>query len=1002
MYINRKLKYKLQYKVNAVFSIALTLILLVVIATSIWLSGRELIAKDQQLIEKIGESIILSLQKNVAFSENIVATMASLAVINRDRESLKKQLSFQMKAMANNSAIAGGGVWPRPYTLDPNKKKASLFWIRKDSDSFSFSEDYNQADVTNYFTQEWYLPVQFSKKKGCYWSRSYIDEFSKEPMVTCSQNMLIDGISHGVSTVDISLKGLREKLEINMQVTQGYAFVLDRNDAFIAAPSEYYQKSVLGIEGPALPFDSALTKLSLTDENFKSLASIIDAYRTETRNTRDPLLESYLVKTADDIDVAESINIVDYLRNKNQSLNIKRFIVESDPIFNEEVELVLLHMPNTDWLVALIVPERLVIARAKEVSIQLLIIMGIGILLGSIFLSYQLHHMLVKPLRSMITILRAHQDEEITLDDSATEELAELAEAYNRKQRALNTTNAVLLSANQRHQSVLDTAIEGILSLDTNFFIVKANPAAHSLFLGFHKTLLGNSFCNMLDKPSYQIFIEWIDNLNNCDNQHQELSVLNPSANTLLTIECSASHGVTNDDQFITLFIRDVSERKANELALNELATKDNLTKLANRNAFNLELKQKLKMADRQQLNIALLFIDLDYFKAVNDTYGHLVGDELLIQVANKLAAPRRSTDLVARLGGDEFAIIISHFKHIENVCKIAQKIIDELRITFIIDGNECQIGASIGIAIYPDHSNDANSLIKQADFAMYQAKEAGRNSWRLFANEQHLEQQRVLRFITELEHAISNDELRLHFQPIKTANSPHSHRCECLVRWQHPTNGLLMPNDFISIAETSGLIIDLGSWVLKEACLTLATWQQQGIVLAQVSINISAIQLQRGNLVEVAKKLLEEHQLNGNRLTFEITESLLMDKQCTLVLQQLAALGIELAIDDFGTGYSSLNYLQEYPVNVLKIDRSFVAKLQQHSDAPVCRAIIVLAHSLNLKVVAEGVETPFQEQLLNELECDALQGYLICKPLCKEDYLAWLTQNKSTQLTAR
>lgn len=989
--IQRRQKYKLQYRVNAVFSIALALILLAVIATSIWLSSRELIAKDHQLVEKVGESIILSLQKNIEFSENIVAMMASLAQANRNRESLKKQLSFQMKAMAANPQIAGGGVWPSPYSLDKKSQKASLFWLRESDHSFTFSDAYNQPNAIDYFIQEWYLPVQYSKKEGCYWSRSYTDEYSLEPMVTCSKNLLIDNTPQGVATVDISLKGLAQELEMNMQHTQGYAFVLDRNDAFIAAPSEYFQKSILKTTSPAIVFDEPLSLLSERNANFQFLAPIIQTYRKNTRSIRDPRLSDHLVKVSADISFQESINIVDYLLSQDQSLNVQRLTVEKDPILQEEVELVLMHMPNTDWIVALVIPERLIIARAKDVSLQLLLVMGVGILLGSVFLSYQLHHMLVKPLRSIISILRAGQDKEIPLNDISTDELFELAEAYNKQQRALVKSNAVLVSAKQHYQSVLNTAIEGILSLDSQYHILEANPAALNFFASFQKDLIGHSFSQMLSEKSQRAFNQWVIELADTQGQHKELCLVNPTSDIITTIECSASASRTLDAQFITLFFRDISERKINERALKELATKDNLTKLANRNAFNQSFAQMLKMADRQQTNIALLFIDLDYFKAVNDTFGHLVGDELLVQVAKKLVKSRRETDLVARLGGDEFAIILSHFKQIKNSCAIAQNIIDELRVPFLIDGNECQIGASIGIAIYPDHSKDINSLINQADSAMYQAKEAGRNNWRLFANEQHEQQQRLLQLTLELEHAIKHQQLRLYLQPIQYTQPRQTTDCEALVRWEHPTQGLLVSEDFINIAHSSGLIIELGNWVLEEACRTLATCDKQNIALGKVAVEISEAQLQRGQLLDTSAALLEKYQLSGQRFIFTITEALLMNKECTKVLQQLASLKIGLAIDDFGSGYSSLSYLQDNPVNILKIAPSSVAKLQRDSQSSICRTIIMLAHSLNIEVIGEGVETPLQQQLLTALECDAQQGDLISKPLPRAAFIAWI-----------
>ncbi len=998
MSINKSYKDKLQFKINFVFGIVLTFTLLAIIAIGIWLTSKELIAKDRHLIEKIGESIVLNLEKQTVFAENVVATMASLSIANRQKEALKKQLDYQMKAMASNLAIAGGGIWPRPYTLDPEKEKASLFWLRKDDQSFTFSPSYNQEGAGEYFLQEWYLPVQFNQKAGCYWSRSYTDIVSQAAMVTCSQSMMIDGIFQGVATVDVNLNWLQKDLQKFMQGTEGYALVLDRNDNFIASPNSAFQKDILGHQSSEVAFGKLLNQAENNSEGFKSLQNAIADYRQKSLKVDKPNIAKYLAINGVGVDTAESLNITNYLFSNDTSLHTQRSEISSDPIFKEPVELVLLHMANTDWLVALVIPERLVLARAKEVSYQILLIMGIGILLGALFLSYQLHHMLVKPLRSMINSIRANRDEGIYLDDSASDELTELAQAYNTKQQALNQSNEVLLLSKRRYQSMLDTAIEGIISLDEDFKIIGANPASLDLFSCTKEQLIGLSFSAMLNRESYANFTDWIKQLTTTQSAHQELILMDIDGLGETTIECSANHAGTLDDQFLTLFIRDISERKAAEEKLNRLATTDNLTGLANRNAFNNLLEHMMQIAHRHDKSVALLFIDLDFFKAVNDTYGHTIGDKLLCEVADRLLTPRRQTDLVARLGGDEFAVVLSHFKRIDNVCTIAQDIINSMKVPFVIDGINCQIGASVGIAVYPDHAIDQTSLIQQADFAMYQAKDAGRNSWRFFASEQQQEQQRLQQLTEELAIAIHEKQLVLYFQPIKDFNSHQIIRCESLVRWMHPVNGLIPPNDFIHVAESSGLITELGAWVLEEACRTLASWDQQGINLQYISVNISALQLQRTDLVSFTKKMLQQYDLEGQRLIFEITESLLLDKKCSAVLRKISTLGIQLAIDDFGTGYSSLSYMQDYPIDILKIDRSFVWNLKQSSDLPMCKAIIMLAHSLNISVVAEGVETQYQQDALQALDCDAVQGYLLSRPLPEADFLKWLSARWLTE----
>ena len=704
---------------------------MVVIIAGIWLTGSELVAKDRQLIQKVGESTVLNLEKQTLFAENIVATIAALAISSGDIDTLKMQLEYQVKALANNPAIASVGIWPKPYSLDPKRKKASLFWLRNEDNAFTFTDRYNDSQVADYFIQEWYLPTQHMQNDGCYWSRSYIDTISKEPMVTCAKSLEIDGVFQGVASIDVSLKGLKKNLQDMMKNTQGYALVLDRNDTFIATPSIDYQKNVLAIAHTPISFEKSLIEQQQKNAQFTLFKKLLNENRNTTRQSPNPQLSDYLHQTASDIGTTESINIVHSLYDTKQQLHSERLTMDNDPLFQESVELVFLHMPKTDWVVILVFPKRLVLAKAKIVSFQLILIMVVGILLGALFLSYTLRRILIKPLRSMINTLRDRPNEDIPLVGN-NDEISELAQVYNNKQQALNKSNKVLIEAKLRYQSILDTAIEGIITLDINYKITDANPAAMTLFSQSKEKLIYQSFIEMLDEPSRGIFVSWINELESNATKQQELILISKKGKRKSIIECSASHAGTNEQQFLTLFIRDITRRKANERSLKKLATKDTLTGLANRNAFNQQLAQSLKLADRQASHVALLFIDLDLFKSINDNHGHDIGDKLLILVGKRIARDRRNTDVVARLGGDEFAVILHHTESVEDICKIAGNIISSLKATYKIENTECNIGASIGIAIYPDNAQNSTELVKKADAAMYQAKDAGRNRWKL------------------------------------------------------------------------------------------------------------------------------------------------------------------------------------------------------------------------------------------------------------------------------
>jgi diguanylate cyclase (GGDEF)-like protein/PAS domain S-box-containing protein len=716
-------------------------ILLSVIIAGVWLTGSELAAKDRQLIQKVGETTVLNLEKQTLFAENIVATIAALAISSRDIDSLKMQLEYQVKALANNPAIVSVGVWPKPFSFDPSRKKSSLFWLRSDDNTFTFTDKYNDPQVADYFLQEWYLPAKFIQNDGCYWSRSYTDIISKEPMVTCAKSLVIDGVFQGVTSIDISLRGLKSNLQNIMKNTQGYALVLDRNNTFIATPSLKYQKEILGITQQPVTFKKTLEDQLRIDKRFIPLKTILDENFSEIPHPQNPNLSEYLNQTASDISITESINIVSSLYDTKQQLHSKQLTMEHDPLFEESVEIVYLHMPKTDWVVVLAFPKRLVLAKAKVVSFQLFLIMAIAILLGAFFLSYTLRRILIKPLRSMINTLRDRPNEEIPLIGN-NDEISELAQVYNNKQQALNKSSKVLLEAKQRYQSILDTAIEGIITLDINFRIIDANPAALLLLTQSKDNLRFQSFTNMLDEPSKAVFEDWISKQSSSEAKQQELVLIIKKGNRKINIECSASHSKTDEQQFLTLFIRDITRRKANERNLKKLATKDSLTGLANRNTFNQQLSQSIQLADRQSSRVALLFIDLDLFKSINDNYGHNAGDKLLVLVAKRIARDRRSTDVVARLGGDEFAVILHDIESLEVICTIASEIINSLKATYKIENTQCQIGASIGIATYPENAKNATELVKKADAAMYKAKQAGRNQWKLsHTQSEHLQQ---------------------------------------------------------------------------------------------------------------------------------------------------------------------------------------------------------------------------------------------------------------------
>lgn len=440
--------------------------------------------------------------------------------------------------------------------------------------------------------------------------------------------------------------------------------------------------------------------------------------------------------------------------------------------------------------------------------------------------------------------------------------------------------------------------------------------------------------------------------------------------------------------------LADITERKEAEDRMRHIAQTDALTGLPNRMALLMRLAQILPDARRHQWKVAMMFLDLDRFKTINDTLGHQVGDELLREVACRLSRLVRESDFVARLGGDEFVIILPAISTPADAATVASKITATLSTPIEADGHELHTSPSIGISIFPDDGTDGNTILKNADTAMYHAKAAGRNNYQFFAAEMNQSAAERLNIERMLRHAIARNELSIDFQPQFDAASRQPTGVEALARWYHPTDGMISPARFIPVAEETGLIVDIGEWVLTAACREMAHWIHAGLKPLRVAVNVSALQLRRRDFCETVANALATSGLAPELLELEITESAVMEnpQEAIKVLERLGRMGVTLAIDDFGTGYSSLAYLKLFPIDHLKIDRSFVADIEHDlNDRAIAFGTIALAHSLGLKVIAEGVETEDQLDLLRGNRCDEVQGYLLSKPMNSGTAFAFL-----------
>ncbi|MCP3868044.1 MAG: EAL domain-containing protein [Gammaproteobacteria bacterium] len=441
---------------------------------------------------------------------------------------------------------------------------------------------------------------------------------------------------------------------------------------------------------------------------------------------------------------------------------------------------------------------------------------------------------------------------------------------------------------------------------------------------------------------------------------------------------------------------RDISERKRAEEVINFQLYHDLLTRLPNRALFRDRLNHAISQARRNDSQLAVMYLDMDRFKVINDSLGHLAGDQLLQTVASRLSTCLRDSDTLARVGGDEFNLLVPDISGREDVVRIATKIFEKLKLPVDLEGCEIFISFSVGIALFPQDGATMEALVKNADMAMYHIKSHGKNGYEFFSDNIKGLYQQQLSMENGIRRALEEDQFELFFQPQVEVNSGRICGMEALIRWHHPERGLILPDDFIPLSEDSQLIVGIGSWVLEAACRELRKWSEAGAVDVVMAINISAVQLEQQGFAQSILETLQRHGLSGNRLELEITENILMRDmdRAVLELRKLAGRGVRVAVDDFGVGYSSLGYLKSLPLNTLKIDRLFISEIQSsQGNNSIITAIIAMARELNLDIIAEGVENPVQMEYLKALKCPKAQGFLLGYPISASDAMLRLQQ---------
>jgi diguanylate cyclase (GGDEF)-like protein/PAS domain S-box-containing protein len=634
-----------------------------------------------------------------------------------------------------------------------------------------------------------------------------------------------------------------------------------------------------------------------------------------------------------------------------------------------------------------------------RITVVIAVLLIIGMLFGAV-VSIITTRSITQPVKKLVAATQAVAKGDLfaRVNINAKDELGDLGASFNRMTEDLQQTTVSRNYFDNMVKSMTDT----LIVVSPEGMIGAVNPATCAL-LGYEEHELAGQPITKILEESESLFGPRNSGLKKNQGIRNVEKTYHAKDGRSIPVLFSASVMRFEDGEMqgVVCLAQDITERKRAEETIRHLAYHDHLTGLPNRRLFQDRFIVALAQAQRASEPLALMSIDLDRFKLVNDTLGHAVGDQLLQDVSSRLSSVVRTGDTLARLGGDEFSLLMPRTHRIEDAAKVADKIKEVFKSPFLIDDHEIHVTASVGISLYP-FDGDAEQLLVHADAAMYRAKEMGRNNYQLYAKVMDSKPLRRLTLENGLHSALERNEFVVHYQPQADVKTGEIVGVEALVRWQHPEKGLVLPQEFIPWAEDAGLIVPLGEWVLRTACADAKSLHEEGVQPLRVAVNLSARQFLQSDLSEMIARTCEETQIDPSLLELEITETVAMQNgSMTIgVLRQLRELGIRIGIDDFGTGYSSLSNLKNFPIDTLKIDQSFIRDLTTDAnDAAIATTVIAMAHSLNLRVIAEGVETAEQLVFLKQRGCHEVQGYLISKPLPVQSLKKLLASRRRTRL---
>lgn len=786
------------------------------------------------------------------------------------------------------------------------------------------------------------------------------------------------------------ITSLRKKLVTIAMITATLTLILS-NLAFISL--EYYlgKKEVsqkLTILGEVI---ANQTSAALMFEDQPSLQNNLNALTADTSiirgclyNTDQKLVSHYSSKS--------TANCPDFLYELDNTTNLNFY--QRFPIaFNDQaIGTLYIESDHSELLI-----------RIQNFLIFSGIVLIFALLLA-LLLSNSLQAIVIGPIKGLsktLSSIMRKKDYSIRAEKQNFDELGDLVDLFNSLLRTIEIENASLKSSEDRFRKLTALSPVGIFQVNSKLHLEYVNQRWRDIHTTPDYLPSLESWISSIHPEDQERFnLHWKNLINKQESISIELRLIRRDNEVIwLQLLTSALHDQTGKLLGYLGAISDISELKEAQLQMETLAFYDSLTGLANRRLFRDRLKVSIAKALRNKTSVALMFIDMDQFKRVNDTLGHDAGDLLLIEVARRLQLNMRETDTVSRVGGDEFTVLLTDIHNSNDVLLVAEKLLRTLAEPIQIHGHTLVTTVSIGITMMPDDSVDDNVLMKNADLAMYRAKELGRNNIQFFSEDLNKKVLEHLEIEQELNIALAENQFVLSFQPKLNLVDFSVTGVETLLRWVHPEKGIIPPDHFIPIAEESGQIIDIGKWVLEQSCLQMGDLLKRKILPAnaKVAVNLSAKQFTDPGLLQSIEDAIQSTGIPPKNLELEITESIIMGdvEGAVVIMQYLKNLGVSIAIDDFGTGYSSLSYIKRFPINVLKVDRSFVMDIpSDQNDMAITAAIIAMAHKLNLIVIAEGVETPEQLSFLYANNCDEGQGYLFSRPLFLAQLEHYLTNH--------